>query len=85
MPRVKDFIVSFSTVQTLKIGPHDTFPVYELQEYELKKDRDSEQRTKKDRCEVRSFYKERVDAVRESNSPFCEVNKEIYKVTNLGI
>lgn len=31
------------------------------------------------------FYKERVDAVRESDSLFGEVNKEIYKVTNLGI
>lgn len=28
------------------------------------------------------FYK---DAVRESDSPFRQVNKEIYKVTNLGI
>lgn len=31
------------------------------------------------------FYKERVDAVREQDSPFREVNKEIYKVTSLGI
>lgn len=41
--------------------------------------------TKEDRCEVRFFYKKRVDVVRESDSPFREVNKEIYKVTNLGI
>lgn len=31
------------------------------------------------------LYKELVDTAWQSDGPFCEVNKEIYKVTNLGI
>jgi len=50
-----------------------------MQKYELKKD------GRNDGTKGDAFYKERVNAVRKSDSPFREVNKEIYKVTNLGI
>lgn len=81
--KIKDFcrFLLDRSNATLRIGPHGTFL---MQEKELKKDRRSNE-TKEVACEVRPFIRNAWMWWRESDSPFREVNKEIYKVTNLGI